>query len=143
MDDRRRVKISKYLSKHLRHEPERLGLTLAPGGWVPIAELLDACSRHHFPVERAELNGARPLEIFKASSGGGAALALTHLNDQLLEARQLTALEEFSVEGGERARVQGFIDLGLHGLRNLQQMQNDFLIFAEDIARRRSVSISA
>ena len=36
MDDARLVKISKYLSKHLRHQPERLGLTLAPGGWVDV-----------------------------------------------------------------------------------------------------------
>src|SRR5207237_5817155 len=45
-----------------------------------------------------ELNGARPTEIFKASSGGGAALALTHMNDRLLSEYQLTALEEFWVE---------------------------------------------
>src|SRR5438046_888165 len=55
MDDRRRVKISKYMSKHLRHEPERLGLTLAPGGWVAIDDLLAACDRNHFSVTRAEL----------------------------------------------------------------------------------------
>jgi putative RNA 2'-phosphotransferase len=56
MDHQRLVKISKYLSKHLRHEPERLGLTLAPGGWVPVEELLAACARNHFPVLRAELD---------------------------------------------------------------------------------------
>src|SRR4051794_9311973 len=56
MDDRRRVKVSKYLSKHLRHEPDRLGLTLAPSGWVPIDDLLAACARHHFPVSRSELD---------------------------------------------------------------------------------------
>ena len=28
MDERRTVKVSKYLSKHLRHQPERIGLTL-------------------------------------------------------------------------------------------------------------------
>ena len=49
------VKISKYLSKHLRHQPERLGLTLAPGGWVAIDELLSACAAHQFPISRAEL----------------------------------------------------------------------------------------
>ncbi|HEY1375958.1 MAG TPA: RNA 2'-phosphotransferase, partial [Gemmataceae bacterium] len=55
MDDKRRVRVSKYLSKHLRHEPERLGLTLAPGGWVPVDDLLAACARNHFPVTRTEL----------------------------------------------------------------------------------------
>ncbi len=56
MNDIRLVKVSKYLSKHLRHQPERLGLTLAPGGWVPVDELLSACANHQFPLTRAELD---------------------------------------------------------------------------------------
>jgi putative RNA 2'-phosphotransferase len=56
MDPKRLVKVSKYLSKHLRHEPERLGLTLAPGGWVEVDALLRACDAHHFALTRAELN---------------------------------------------------------------------------------------
>src|SRR5437764_12995874 len=56
MDDARLVKISKYLSKHLRHQPERLGLRLGPGGWVPVADLLAACARHNVPLSRAELD---------------------------------------------------------------------------------------
>lgn len=55
MDKSRQTKISKYLSKHLRHTPERLGLTLAIGGWVNVDELLSACAAHQFPVTRAEL----------------------------------------------------------------------------------------
>lgn len=55
MDDTRRVKISKYLSKHLRHQPERLGLELQTGGWVEVAMLLEACARAHFPITAAEL----------------------------------------------------------------------------------------
>ncbi|MGW2837090.1 RNA 2'-phosphotransferase [Streptomyces sp. NPDC001493] len=55
MDDRRTVKVSKYLSKHLRHQPERIGLTLDPNGWVDVAELLEAAARHHFPITRTEL----------------------------------------------------------------------------------------
>jgi putative RNA 2'-phosphotransferase len=51
----RLVKISKYLSKHLRHQPHRLGLELDPGGWVDVDRLLAACARHHFPITRAEL----------------------------------------------------------------------------------------
>jgi putative RNA 2'-phosphotransferase len=56
MDENRQIKISKYLSKHLRHQPERLGLMLAPGGWVPVVELLRACAAHQFPITRAELD---------------------------------------------------------------------------------------
>jgi putative RNA 2'-phosphotransferase len=55
MDDTRLVKVSKYLSKHLRHDPQRLGLSLAPGGWVEVEELLAACARNRFPVTRDEL----------------------------------------------------------------------------------------
>lgn len=55
MEDQRLVKVSKYLSKHLRHEPEALGLELAPGGWVGVDVLLEACARHGFPFTRAEL----------------------------------------------------------------------------------------
>ncbi len=56
MDPRHRTKISKYLSKHLRHQPERLGLTLGPGGWVDVDALLAACTAHNFPLNRAELD---------------------------------------------------------------------------------------
>jgi putative RNA 2'-phosphotransferase len=55
MDRNRQVKISKYLSKHLRHDPKRLGLELAPGGWVRVDDLLAACARARFPVSRADL----------------------------------------------------------------------------------------
>jgi putative RNA 2'-phosphotransferase len=55
MDDKRRTKISKYLSKHLRHDPEGLGLTLGPGGWVAVDDLLAACAERNFAVTREEL----------------------------------------------------------------------------------------
>jgi len=55
MKESRLVKISKYLSKHLRHQPERIGLQLAPGGWVSVDELLAACAKHQFVITQAEL----------------------------------------------------------------------------------------
>ena len=55
LDNRPRVWLSKYLSKHLRHQPERLGLSLAPGGWVAVDELLAACARNQVPMTREEL----------------------------------------------------------------------------------------
>ena len=55
MDNTRLIKISKYLSKHLRHQPERLGLKLAAGGWVEVDALLAACRDKNFPITRAEL----------------------------------------------------------------------------------------
>jgi len=56
MDTKRLVRVSKYLSKHLRHQPERIGLQLQPGGWVEVGALLQACARHGFPLTRAELD---------------------------------------------------------------------------------------
>ncbi len=56
MDNSRLVKISKYLSKHLRHQPDRLGIKLALGGWVAVDELLAACAKHSFPISAADLN---------------------------------------------------------------------------------------
>ncbi|NEP10062.1 MAG: RNA 2'-phosphotransferase [Symploca sp. SIO2C1] len=55
MNNSRLIKISKYLSKHLRHQPERIGIKLAPGGWVSIDELLRACKKHSFEINRTEL----------------------------------------------------------------------------------------
>jgi putative RNA 2'-phosphotransferase len=56
MNDSRLVKISKYLSKHLRHSPERIGLKLTEGGWVVVEELLAACRKHEFKISLEELN---------------------------------------------------------------------------------------
>jgi putative RNA 2'-phosphotransferase len=50
------VKVSKFLSRHLRHAPEDLGLTLEPGGWVGVEDLLAGCARAGLTVSRDELN---------------------------------------------------------------------------------------
>ncbi len=55
MNDSRLVKISKYLSRHLRHQPERIGIALEPGGWVKVDELLTACQKNQFNISRQEL----------------------------------------------------------------------------------------
>jgi putative RNA 2'-phosphotransferase len=55
VDPQRIVKVSKYLSKHLRHQPDRIGLTLEEGGWVAVDVLLEACARNHFAISETEL----------------------------------------------------------------------------------------
>ena len=55
MNNRRLVKISKYLSYHLRHYPEKIGLQLDAQGWVRVDELLAACKKYHFALTRDEL----------------------------------------------------------------------------------------
>ena len=54
-------------------------------------------------------SGSSPVEICRASAGGGAAVPLTHLNDGLLNQYQLTDLESFNVSGAEGAQVQSFL----------------------------------
>lgn len=56
MDDRRTVKVSKYLSKHLRHQPEQIGLTPDEAGWVGIDTLITAAAEHGFRFTREELD---------------------------------------------------------------------------------------
>jgi putative RNA 2'-phosphotransferase len=51
----RTIKISKFLSRVLRHEPETIGLSLDKAGWVVVSELLWACERHGFLISRQEL----------------------------------------------------------------------------------------
>ena len=43
--DRDLVRISKFLSLVLRHEPEKAGLTLDPNGWVGVDEMLAGAAR--------------------------------------------------------------------------------------------------
>jgi dipeptidyl aminopeptidase/acylaminoacyl peptidase len=57
----------------------------------------------------SEQTGARPTEIFRANSGGGTGVALTHLNDFLLSGTQLTPLEEMWVDGADKTKVHSFI----------------------------------
>jgi dipeptidyl aminopeptidase/acylaminoacyl peptidase len=59
-------------------------------------------------------SGDSPAEICKAMSTGGAAIPLTHLNDDLLSRYQLTSLEDFWVtskdaNGTESTQVQSFL----------------------------------
>jgi putative RNA 2'-phosphotransferase len=54
--DKRAVRVSKYLSRHLRHAPHELGLALEPGGWVPLDDLLAAAERSGFRISREELD---------------------------------------------------------------------------------------
>jgi len=56
MTEERLIRISKYLSKHLRHQPESIGLQLEPDGWVAVEQLLAACERNRMPITRAQLD---------------------------------------------------------------------------------------
>jgi dipeptidyl aminopeptidase/acylaminoacyl peptidase len=52
--------------------------------------------------------GVSPTEIYRAASTGGAPTALTHLNDETLNAYQMTPLEEFWVDAADGSRIHSF-----------------------------------
>jgi putative RNA 2'-phosphotransferase len=49
------VRTSKFLSLVLRHQPEKIGISLDSAGWVGVRELLDALARHGSPLGEVEL----------------------------------------------------------------------------------------
>jgi putative RNA 2'-phosphotransferase len=55
MTPRELVRLSKFLSLHLRHRPGDLGLELQRGGWVDVEMLLAAAAHHGQPFSRGEL----------------------------------------------------------------------------------------
>jgi putative RNA 2'-phosphotransferase len=55
MDDKRKVRVSKFLSRILRHAPEAVGLTLEAGGWVLVTDLLTSATRAGMSITREEL----------------------------------------------------------------------------------------
>lgn len=55
MNPQRLVRISKFLSRHLRHAPDDIGLSLEPGGWVEVGDLLAGCRRAGVLLTREEL----------------------------------------------------------------------------------------
>lgn len=57
----------------------------------------------------SEQSGSRPTELFRANSGGGTGVALTHINDALLASAMLTPLEELWVDSADKSRVHSFV----------------------------------
>lgn len=51
----RRVRLSKRLSYHLRHDPGAIGLDLDRHGWGRVDQLLDALERHGVAADRGAL----------------------------------------------------------------------------------------
>ncbi len=73
MNDKTRVKLSKYLSFVLRHQPEAAGLTLDDEGWVAVDLLLEGCARegkHLSRVHLDEIVAKCPKQRFAVSEDG-------------------------------------------------------------------------
>jgi putative RNA 2'-phosphotransferase len=67
------VRISKFLSLVLRHDPSRIGITLDEGGWVDIDVLLAAAAAHGVALSRdglRELVASSDKQRFALSADG-------------------------------------------------------------------------
>ncbi|MFJ1703949.1 RNA 2'-phosphotransferase [Kitasatospora sp. NPDC088346] len=56
MDEKQTVRVSKTLSRVLRHDPGSIGITLDPAGWVRVEDLLAGLARHGRAVSRSQLD---------------------------------------------------------------------------------------
>src|SRR5690348_14030926 len=56
MNEKETIRASKRLSRHLRHDPAGIGISLEPGGWVAVDILLDALGRHGLLLTREALD---------------------------------------------------------------------------------------
>ncbi|BBA96547.1 putative phosphotransferase [Actinacidiphila reveromycinica] len=56
LDEKQTVKVSKFLSLVLRHDPQAVGVTLDEAGWVGVEELLAACAAKGRRLSRADLD---------------------------------------------------------------------------------------
>ncbi|MEU9129772.1 RNA 2'-phosphotransferase [Kitasatospora sp. NPDC048540] len=56
MDEKQTVRVSKTLSRVLRHDPASVGITLDTAGWVPVDELLAGLARSGRRISRAQLD---------------------------------------------------------------------------------------
>ena len=73
MSSRSLIHDSKLLSLVLRHQPEIAGLTLGPGGWVPVVELLEGLAQagHSLtPEALAQIVAESDKKRFTLSPGG-------------------------------------------------------------------------
>lgn len=69
----RTTRTSKLLSLVLRHQPEKIGITLDREGWVSVSELLHALETHGFQLTLGELQEvvrANDKQRFSFSPGG-------------------------------------------------------------------------
>ena len=56
LDAKQTVRMSKFLSLVLRHQPETVGIALDEGGWVGVDELIAACAAKGRRFSREELD---------------------------------------------------------------------------------------
>ena len=57
----------------------------------------------------SEQSGSRPVEIYRTTSAGGAGVALTNLNQAVLDQYELTAQEVITIDAADGAKIDSFV----------------------------------
>lgn len=55
-NDKQLIRISKFLSLVLRHQPEKIGIELDQNGWTDVGELLEKANNHGIKFDKETLN---------------------------------------------------------------------------------------
>ncbi|MBO4205351.1 RNA 2'-phosphotransferase [Micromonospora echinofusca] len=144
------VRVSKRLSRVLRHAPESVGVTLDPHGWVPVDDLLTALARHGTQVSREQLHevvadndkqrfalrtGADGVTWIRASQGHSARVGV----DLGLAA---VAPPEVLYHGTPTTNVASILATGLHPGRRQHVHLSADVPTALTVGRRRSGSVA-
>ncbi len=117
MDEQRRVRISKFLSYVLRHDPGAIGLELQPGGWADVVELLEGARAAGRRITRADLrevierSDKRRFELNAGESAIRARYGHSLSVDLALEPEEPP---EFLFHGTARRFLESILDGGLH-----------------------------
>jgi putative RNA 2'-phosphotransferase len=55
LNEKRRIRISKFLSLMLRHQPQHFGIRLDEEGWAGLEEVIEACRQNRIPVDKRDI----------------------------------------------------------------------------------------
>lgn len=138
MDEKRKTKISKFLSLILRHQPEVVGLTLEENGWIEVKKLIKACADYGKPFTFAELKSV--VETNDKKRFG------FNENETKIRANQGHSLEveiEFEKKTPPKILYHGTAEknLGLIFAEGLKKMSRHHVHLSADIETARKVGM--
>lgn len=120
MKDRDRTRLSKTLSRFLRHAPHELGLTLEPGGWVLVDDLLVALAGkglHVSPTDLGEVVATSDKQRFSFDQHGERIRANQGHSVEVDLQLTPTTPPDVLYHGTSEARVLDILKTGLRPMR--------------------------
>lgn len=125
----RRVRISKFLSYVLRHEPGSIGLELDPGGWADVDSLLESARRDGRDLSAEDLRWvieASDKQRFELSPEGRAIRARYGHSVPVDLGLEPIEPPEFLFHGTSQASLASILESGLRSkARNLVHLSPD------------------